>query len=277
LAELRPGWISLGYVRLAELRRRQGRLEEAAAIFEKLATAPDAGLGLAAIALEQGAPAEAERLARRVLRQVPRSNQAARAAALELIVLAAAAGGRAHATLIELEELEKLAAGVESDAFRASARLAAGGVAANRGRPVEAREALEEAGALFDRAGAPYDALRARLLLAEQLQSAGAVEAAAAEAAAVAKQARRLGAQSLEQRAVALGRSLVAKPGPQELTVREQEVLAHVARGLTNRQIAGRLGVSQHTIHRHMANVFTKLGLSSRAAAVAFALRQGIA
>jgi len=50
-----------------------------------------------------------------------------------------------------------------------------------------------------------------------------------------------------------------------------------VAHGLTNRQIAGRLGVSEHTVHRHLANVFTKCGLSSRAAAVALAFREGVA
>ena len=49
-----------------------------------------------------------------------------------------------------------------------------------------------------------------------------------------------------------------------------------MAQGLTNRQVAGRLGVSQHTIHRHVANIFTRLGLSSRAAAVAFAVRHGM-
>jgi ATP/maltotriose-dependent transcriptional regulator MalT len=277
LEELRPGWTSLGYLRLADLRRRQGRLDEAAAIFEKLATTPDAGLGLAAIALERGAPAEAERLARRVLRQVPQSNHTARAAALELIVLAAAAGGRANGAAAELTELERLAAGVESEALRASARLAAAGAAGARGRPDEARDAFEEAASLFERAGAPYDSLRARLLLADQLLTAGALDAAAAEAAAAARQARQLGARSLEQRATALGRSLLAKPGRQgSLTSREREVLGHVVHGLTNRQIAGRLGVSQHTVHRHLANVFTKLGLSSRTAAVAFALRHGI-
>ena len=277
LAERRPGWTSLGQLRLADLRRRQGRLDEAAAIFEKLSTTPDAGLGLAAIALERGVPAEAERLARRVLRQVPRNNHTARAAALELMVLSASAGGRAEAVNAELSELEALAAGVESPAIRASARLAAAGVAAGRGQSQEARNAFEEAASLFDSAGAPYDGLRARLLLAEQLHTAGAVEAAAAEAAAAAGQARELGARSLEQRATALGRSLLAKPGRQgSLTSREREVLAHVVRGLTNRHIAGRLGVSQHTIHRHIANIFTKLGLSSRTAAVAFALRHGI-
>ena len=96
-------------------------------------------------------------------------------------------------------------------------------------------------------------------------------------AAAVASQAEVLGARSLEGRASALQRSVRATPGaPSSLTARERQMLTHIARGLTNRQIAVRLGVSQHTVHRHVANSFTKLGLSSRAAAVAFAVRNGL-
>ncbi len=277
LAEFRPGWISMAYLRLAELRRRQGRLDEAAAGFERMPSAPEASLGLGAIALDRGLPAEAERLARQVLRQAARGNHAARASALELIVLAASAGGRADAVRTELAELEALAAGVDSDAIRASARLAHAATVGSRGELKVAQHALEDAATLFDRAGAPYDALRARLLLAEHLQTSGDTATASTEAAAVARQARRLGATGLEDRALAMSSAAVAKPGRQAgLTVREREVLAHVVRGLTNRQIAGRLGLSQHTVHRHLANVFTKVGLSSRAAAVAFALRHGI-
>jgi ATP/maltotriose-dependent transcriptional regulator MalT len=260
------------------LRRRQGRLDEATSIFERFAAAPDAGLGLAAIALERGVPPEAERLARRVLRQIPPSNHTARAFALESLVLAAAAGGRVDAAQQALMELEAVALSVESGAIRAGARLAAAAVAAARGDAAEARNAFEDAASLFERSGAPYDALRSRLLLAEQLQSAGARDAAVSEASAVAKQARQLGAQSLETRANVLSKSALAKNGRRgSLTSREREVLAHVAHGLTNRQIAGRLGVSEHTIHRHLANVFTKCGLSSRAAAVALAFREGVA
>ena len=278
LAELRPGWISMAYLRLAELRRRQGRLDEAAAGFERLPSAPESGLGLGAIALDRGVPAEAERLARQVLRQLARGNHTARASALELIVLAASAAGRADAVGTELAELEALAGSVESDAIRASARLAHGAMVGSRGDLPVAQDALEDAATLFERAGAPYDALRARLLLAEHLQAAGETAAAASEAAAAAKQAHRLGAKGLEDRALAMGRTVVAKPGRQAaaLTGREREVLALLAHGLTNRQIATRLGVSQHTVHRHLANVFTKLGISSRAAAVAFALRHNI-
>ena len=85
------------------------------------------------------------------------------------------------------------------------------------------------------------------------------------------------GTQFAEYRAHVLQRSVRATPGaPSSLTARERQMLTHIARGLTNRQIAVRLGVSQHTVHRHVANSFTKLGLSSRAAAVAFAVRNGL-
>ena len=277
LTLLRPGWISLALLRLADLRRRQGRLDEAATIFERFGGAPEAGLGLAAIALDRGSPAEAERFARQVLRQLARGNHAARASALELIVLATSASGRPEAAKPELAELEALAASLDSDAIRASAKLAAAAAAAGRTHWLVARNALEDAVALFAGAGAPFDALRARLLLAELLQAIGEVAAARAEAVSLAKQAHRLGALWMEERAGALARSLVAKSGmPQAVTAREREILAHVVLGLTNRRIAGRLGVSEHTIHRHLANIFTKLGLSSRAGAVAFALRHGI-
>ncbi len=64
-----------------------------------------------------------------------------------------------------------------------------------------------------------------------------------------------------------------SRSGPQaptvDLTDREREVLALVARGLTDAQIASRLHLSPHTVHRHVANIRTKLGVPSRAAAAA--------
>jgi DNA-binding NarL/FixJ family response regulator len=58
-----------------------------------------------------------------------------------------------------------------------------------------------------------------------------------------------------------------------QLTARELEVLALVASGKTNRAIAESLGLSEKTVARHMSNMFTKLGLSSRAAATAYAFK----
>jgi DNA-binding CsgD family transcriptional regulator len=60
------------------------------------------------------------------------------------------------------------------------------------------------------------------------------------------------------------------------LTARERQVLALVAQGMSDAEIAASLTLSRHTVHRHVANIFTKLGCSSRAAAVARAAAQGL-
>ena len=60
------------------------------------------------------------------------------------------------------------------------------------------------------------------------------------------------------------------------LTRRELEVLRLVAKGMSNQQIASTLVLSEHTVHRHVSNIFGKLGVSSRAAAVAEAARLGL-
>lgn len=81
------------------------------------------------------------------------------------------------------------------------------------------------------------------------------------------------------ERASAVGPGPETDPAPtegQDLTGREAEVLALVASGLSDREIAERLVLSPHTVHRHVANVRTKLGLPTRAAAVAAAARRGL-
>ncbi|MGH2799237.1 MAG: helix-turn-helix domain-containing protein, partial [Thermoleophilaceae bacterium] len=61
-----------------------------------------------------------------------------------------------------------------------------------------------------------------------------------------------------------------------EITKREREVLRLLAEGLTNRQIAERLVISEHTVHRHVTNILRKLDLPSRTAAAARAVRAGL-
>jgi DNA-binding CsgD family transcriptional regulator len=72
-------------------------------------------------------------------------------------------------------------------------------------------------------------------------------------------------------------RSAPGTPTPDsDLTARETEILALVATGLSDREIAERLVLSPHTVHRHVANVRTELGLPTRAAAVAAATQRGL-
>jgi DNA-binding NarL/FixJ family response regulator len=65
-------------------------------------------------------------------------------------------------------------------------------------------------------------------------------------------------------------------PIVEDLTPREREVLALVADGLSNKAIAGRLGVSDETVKFHLASIFGKLGASNRTDAVSQALRRGL-
>jgi ATP/maltotriose-dependent transcriptional regulator MalT len=281
LEAMRPGWIGLGILQLAELRRRQGRLDEAATLFARVAASPTAWLGLGAIALERGHPVDAERHARRFLRRVSKGDHTARATALELVTLAAAAAPTPHVAAEALDELETLAAAVGAPALLGSARLARG-IAMILSNDIEAIATLEQAVGYFEQAGVGYDALRAQMALATVLESRGQHDAANAELDAVIRNGAAMGAESL----VAQARQRSARPPTSAKTVvpefgltitaRERDVLALLVSGLTNRQIAERLGLSQHTVHRHVANVFTKLGVSSRTAAVAAAIPLGI-
>jgi DNA-binding NarL/FixJ family response regulator len=65
-------------------------------------------------------------------------------------------------------------------------------------------------------------------------------------------------------------------PHPQGLTPREVEVLRLVAQGLSDKEIATRLVLSRHTVHRHIHSILTKLDLPSRTAAAAYAVRHGL-
>jgi len=161
------------------------------------------------------------------------------------------------------------------------ALLAVGEVAAARGEHDEARRCCEDAVDRFAAGSAPYDAALARLELARALTRLGRAEAAAAEAAAAKETFVKLGAVRDAERVdavLALEQAAAGDPGPElgELTGRELDVLRLVAQGLSDAEIAERLVLSPHTVHRHVANVRAKLRLSSRAAAVAYAARSGL-
>ena len=85
---------------------------------------------------------------------------------------------------------------------------------------------------------------------------------------------RELGADVEAQRALALLEA--PRHRPAGLTAREHEVLLLLTEGLTNRQIAERLVVSEHTVHRHVTSILRKLALPSRTAAAAYAVRAGL-
>ena len=167
-------------------------------------------------------------------------------------------------------ELNEIAAGEDERMLGAMAAGARGSLALAQGDAPTALSALRRAAQVWQELGAPYEAARARVLLGQACRALDDEDAAAIELdaarAAFAKLAARLDLARVE--------ALISGDAPRDahaLTPREQEVLRLVAAGDTNRTIAAALVVSERTVDRHVSNIFAKLGVSSRAAATAFA------
>jgi LuxR family maltose regulon positive regulatory protein len=281
-----PRMVGAVAVRLGELRRRQGRLDEAEALYAKAPAHQLSLLGQAALALDRGRPAEALDALDAYLRRVTPESRTQRVAGLDLAVRAHSALGNPAGAEPHLAELREVAAFVGTEPLHAIAALANGIALAARGDHDAARIALEDAATIFERNHTPFEAAAARLRLARSLAALGRRDAARREADAALVAFQHLGAALEADRAARLLGELDAasaasaavspkRTGP-ALTRRELDVLRLVAEGLSDRAAAGRLGLSEHTVHRHVANILTKLGLKSRAAAVAHAARAGV-
>jgi DNA-binding CsgD family transcriptional regulator/tetratricopeptide (TPR) repeat protein len=289
LAICRPGMTADGLARLGELRRRQGRLDEAATLFDRSGAHPIALLGRAAMALDQEDPRKAAELAERQLRRLPVKNRTERAAALELLIRAKAGFGQARdldGAGARLEQLRSIAADAQTPPLLASASLAAGVIAFAGGDLEGARRELEDAVDLYEKSGAPFEMARTRIDLARVLEKLDRADAAVTEVNRALEELTRLdarleisSAEAMRDRLTASPRSAASGAAVREdsrLTAREVEVLRLISSGLSNQEIADRLCISEHTVHRHVANTLSKLEVPSRSAAVARAARLGL-
>jgi DNA-binding CsgD family transcriptional regulator len=169
-------------------------------------------------------------------------------------------------------ELEELVERYESAMLDAMVGHARGAVELAEGDARAALVALREAHATWQELEAPYEIARTRALVGLACRALGDEDAAALELEAARDIFEELGAapdlarlESLQTRADAYG-----------LSPRELEVLRLVAEGMTNREIAVALTISEHTVARHLQNIFAKLHLSSRTAVAAFAFEHGL-
>jgi ATP/maltotriose-dependent transcriptional regulator MalT len=274
LAFERPSWGGLVIVRLADLRRRQGRFAEAEELLQQRPGNPLTPVVMAELAIDRGDPSAAVDLLEPVLRRLPVENKTLRAAPLEVLVRAKVATGAADAAS-HVTELRSIADALGTRPLQASVSLSEGLVADAAGDREAARARLEDAVELFAASGASFELARARLELARLLASLGRADAAVREAQGALTRVEEIGAVAEAARARDLLRTLGASPKASRavrrdaiLTRRQVEILRLVAEGLTDGDIAARLVLSKHTVHRHLQNAYAKLGCSSRAAAV---------
>src|SRR5262245_664010 len=228
--------------------------------------------GLALLRLAQGRADAAAATIRRVLAET--TDRSRRAALLPAFVEIMLAVGAADEAARACAELKQIADDYGSDALRATVAQAQGEVKLAEGDPATALVSLRQAGETWQHLEAPYESARTRVLVALACRALGDDDAAALEAASARDAFERLGAEPDVGRVDALlGREAAAHG----LSARELEVLRLLAAGRSNRQIAVELVISEHTVARHVQNIFRKLDVSSRAAAGAYAFQHDLA
>jgi DNA-binding CsgD family transcriptional regulator len=257
----------------AELHRLRGEIADAEHDYREASQwgrRPEPGLAL--LRLAQGRLKAATAAIRRAVDEA--ADEISRASLLEPQVEIALAAGDLATAREAADGLARVADIAAAPLLTAIARRAEGAVLLAEGDARAALGTLRSASDLWQQLDAPYEMARVRVWIGLALRRLGDADSAELEYDAArrvfgeldaAPDLARLDALSMEPSARAEG-----------LSARELEVLQLLAAGRTNRSIADELGISERTVDRHVSNIFTKLDVTSRSAATAYAYEHGI-
>jgi DNA-binding CsgD family transcriptional regulator len=266
--------IDNAYYQLAEMHRLRGEFTEAEQAYRRVAEfGREPQPGLALLRLAEGRVSVAAAAITRVLDEA--SDRVSRCRVLPAYVEIMVNAGDVSAAQIAADELFTIAESLGASFLRAAAAHASGAATLTAGDSPGALIPLRRAVSLWRQMDAPYESARARVLVGQACRLLGDADSADIEFDAAAQVFEQVGAASdLDQL-----RKLIsaAEPSyPNGLTGREVQVLSLVATGQTNREISSTLMISEHTVARHLQNIFGKLGVSSRTAATTFALEHSL-
>jgi DNA-binding NarL/FixJ family response regulator len=264
----RPG-LSAAIYQVGEIQRLRGNFaesEEAYAQARQWSRCP--GPGLAQLRFAQGRIDAANAAIRRMADE--EVERGPRARILDSYVEITLAAKDIPAARAAAEELAAIAVRQDVAFFRALSLRAAGAVLLAEGNGRAAMAELRRSWDHWSELQVPYEAARVRVLVGLASRALGDEENASLELTAARQVFQSLGAAAdLSHAEALLSKTPACATGP--LTEREVQVLRLVASGMTNRGIAGKLNISEKTVARHVSNIFTKLDLSSRTAAAAYA------
>ncbi len=262
--------VGAAHYRQGELQRLRGKIAEAEESFrraEEHGRRPEPGRAL--LRLSQGRLEPAATAIRHALNEAEAPAQ--RVGLLPAAVDIFLAAGEIESARDAADEEVRLARLLGMPYLDAAAERAQGSVALAAGEPLVAAERLRRSLSGFQALELPYETARTREMLADAAESLGDDETARIHRDAARETYAALGAAPDLAR---LGGAASEDSG--ELTPREREVLRLIATGMTNRAIADTLVISEKTAANHVSNILAKLGLSSRAAATAYAYEHGL-
>jgi DNA-binding NarL/FixJ family response regulator len=272
-----PGQPALGmaFYQRAELARLGGDLNEAERLYRQAA---DHGRrpepGMARLLLAQGHIQRARETVEAAVFEEPSAPVRIPLLAAQVdIALADADVESARHAAGQLAEAARVVSASVAEAMSAYANAA---VLLAEAEPSDALRSLRRALGVWGEIPAPYEIARTRILMGRARLELDDEAAAKAEFAAAKEIFIRLGAAADIEEADRLSAERNDRTKG-KLTQRQTEVLALVATGMTNRQIAAELVISEKTVARHVSDIFTRLGVSTRAAATGYAYEQGLA
>ncbi|MEO3758865.1 LuxR C-terminal-related transcriptional regulator [Mycobacterium sp. B14F4] len=268
----RPEHPALGMAayQLAELYRLRGAFDDAEIAYRQAHRRGREPLpGLALLRLAEGQLDAATAGARRAKQANP--DRFGRPTAIAAHVDVMLATGEVAAARASADELAGIAEAADAPFLHAIAAHADGATLLAEGDAAAALDTLNRAAAGWQELTMPYEAARTRVEIGLCCRALGDSDSASFEFDAAREVFERLGAEPDLARLARLVES--APDRAARLTGREREVLRLVAAGNSNREIGTRLVLSEHTVARHLQNIYAKLDLSSRAAATAYAYR----
>ncbi len=266
--------IGNAYYQLAEMHRLRGEFTEAEQAYRRVGEfGREPQPGLALLRLAEGRVSVAAAAIKRVLDES--SDRQSRCRVLPAYVDIMLAAHQVSAAKTAADELFTIAETLEAPFLRAAAAHARGAGLLAQGDPAGALIELRRAVSIWRQMEAPYESARVRALVGQACRALGDADSAEIEFEAADQVFQEMGAAPDAERL----RQLISSADlsyPNGLTAREVQVLSLVATGRTNREISSRLMISEHTVARHLQNIFGKLGVSSRTAATAFALEHSL-
>ena len=264
--------LGMAHYQQGELLRLRGAFSRAEQAYRK---AGESGHpvqpGLALLRLAQGRIQDAEAAIRRVVLETE-ADRVKRTRVLAAFVEIVLGAGDAAAARPAIDELDELSGDLDAPYLRAVAASARGAVMLADGDTRAACQVLRRAWTAWEELDAPFEAARVRLLMGQACAELADHDTARMELDAARRVFEQLGAAPALARVAELS-GTPEHGAPGGLTPREVDVLRLVATGATNREVADRLIISEKTVARHVSNVFTKVGVTSRAAATAYAFR----
>jgi len=275
LAEPPHPAVGRAFYRRGELQRLRGEYEAADLSYREASRygqSPHPGLALLRYA--QGQIDSAATAIRQALNEA--QDSVSRSPLLGAYVEIALAGNNVQAARTAADELSRIAAEFEAPLLAALSDHAHGAALLSDGDAAAALEPLRRACTRLQDLEAPYDVARVRVHIGLAYRALGDSDTAEMELDSARAAFERLGAAPDLARVDELT-GTVAYETAGGLTPREVEVLRLVATGKTNRAIAAELFLSEKTVARHLSNIFTKLGVSSRSAATAYAYQHDLA